>query len=506
MIWLVTHMWTVLGVAAVCGLAFGWAIRGLGLKSKVRDAIVARDVALTELAQSRYEIDQLYAAQSKGVEAASEAGDETLRAELEARASHVQSLSEELAASREQLEELKAQGAAAARAPAQDGAGGQPRLDAELNTANAAFEWRNRYLESRVRTLEAEAAGQSTPANAEVSADEAMPDLKPQLDEALAGLAVAKARIADLESAGEAETAGAHSDQESNAPNDAGLALQAWKNRYLQQRLTYLEANPILSRDASPPPPAGGAEADNLSTLTVVDADTEAASGTEADNGAQDSGEMEQELARLRWRNRYLEGRLAYIDGDAPKSDAEIAEAESVTEKLDGTVSPQPESEDVAAVEELTEAASTDAGKTESQPARIPDPEDAESLAAVAASISEISAASDAQAVAADENEEDSASPADTFLATLESEGRLLKPAMVPPPMDGGDDLMRIDGIGGQTSEILQDLGIWLFEQIAGWSSENVAWVNRHFNAETRIEDEKWVEQAAALMVRENAN
>lgn len=500
MIWLVTHMWTVLGVAAVCGLAFGWAIRGLGLKSKVRDAIVARDVALTELAQSRYEIDQLYAAQSKGVEAATEAGDETLRAELEARATHVQSLSEELASSRKQLEALKAQGAAAAKTSAQDSAA-QPRLDAELNSANAAFEWRNRYLESRVRTLEAEAAGQGTSANAEVSADEAMPDLKPQLEEALAGLAAAKAKIADLESTGEAGVTAVDADQDSNALNDAGLALQAWQTRYLQQRLSYLEAHPILPRDAALPLDGGDVEAAEPDVLAE-----------ETGDRAEASGEMEQELARLRWRNRYLEGRLAYIDGDAPKSDAEIAEAQSVSEKLAEAPAVETEHEAPLAGDQSVEAAIetglSDTDETEPRIARSATPEDAESLAAVAASISQLSVSSDTQepAIDATADAEDSASPADTFLATLESDGRLLKPTMVPPPADGGDDLMRIDGIGGQTSEILQDLGIWLYEQIAGWSSENVAWVNRHFNAEDRVESEKWVEQATALMVGENVN
>ena len=114
MVWLVTHIWIGLALAALFGLIFGWAIRGLQLKGRARDAMVARDIALTELEQSRLEVDQLYAAQSKGVEAAAQAGDEALQRELEAREDKLQALSKELAASQTALEDLRAKAIAGA--------------------------------------------------------------------------------------------------------------------------------------------------------------------------------------------------------------------------------------------------------------------------------------------------------------------------------------------------------------------------------------------------------
>jgi predicted flap endonuclease-1-like 5' DNA nuclease len=49
-----------------------------------------------------------------------------------------------------------------------------------------------------------------------------------------------------------------------------------------------------------------------------------------------------------------------------------------------------------------------------------------------------------------------------------------------PPPVEiatdaGGDDLTRIKGLGPKLKTLLASLGVTRFDQIAGWSEEDVA-------------------------------
>ena len=61
------------------------------------------------------------------------------------------------------------------------------------------------------------------------------------------------------------------------------------------------------------------------------------------------------------------------------------------------------------------------------------------------------------------------------------------------------DDLEVIKGIGPQNAERLHRLGIWHFEQIAAWTSENIEWVGSYLAFPGRIEREDWVGQAKVL-------
>ncbi len=61
------------------------------------------------------------------------------------------------------------------------------------------------------------------------------------------------------------------------------------------------------------------------------------------------------------------------------------------------------------------------------------------------------------------------------------------------------DDLKRIKGIGPQNEGRLHALGIWHFDQIAGWSTDNVRWVGSYLAFPGRIDREQWVAQAKAL-------
>jgi predicted flap endonuclease-1-like 5' DNA nuclease len=75
-----------------------------------------------------------------------------------------------------------------------------------------------------------------------------------------------------------------------------------------------------------------------------------------------------------------------------------------------------------------------------------------------------------------------------------------VKPRGLQAPREGEvDDLKRIRGIGPQNEARLHALGIWHFDQIAGWSAEEVQWVGSYLAFPGRIERENWVEQARQL-------
>ena len=71
--------------------------------------------------------------------------------------------------------------------------------------------------------------------------------------------------------------------------------------------------------------------------------------------------------------------------------------------------------------------------------------------------------------------------------------------ALDSPVEDQPDDLTVIGGIGPKIQELLNEMGIWHYDQIAAWSRENIEWVDRELNFSGRIIREGWVEQAAIL-------
>ena len=74
------------------------------------------------------------------------------------------------------------------------------------------------------------------------------------------------------------------------------------------------------------------------------------------------------------------------------------------------------------------------------------------------------------------------------------------KPHILKRPRKGGaDHLQRILGIGPRIEDLLNELGVFHYDQIAGWDDDNLAWVNQYLRFKGRIERENWIEQAAAL-------
>ena len=241
----------------------------------------------------------------------------------------------------------------------------------------ATLAWRNRHLEGRVAHLEAELARVPAPVPAAV-AEPAPPAARP------------------------VET-----------------ARRDWERQYLRTRVEALQAElcampPLPAADAAPDAP--GPVASAPATVAPV----------------------EEEMARLRWRVRFLEGRLAYFEGNG--------------------AAPAPAGQAEAAAESGTAPRVADAILGQLQ--------------------------------AADERAE----------ADLQDPQQPVRPMALERPFEAmPDDLTLIGGIGPKIQEVLNSLGIWHFDQIAAWTPENIAWVDAYLSFAGRIVREGWVEQARVL-------
>lgn len=61
------------------------------------------------------------------------------------------------------------------------------------------------------------------------------------------------------------------------------------------------------------------------------------------------------------------------------------------------------------------------------------------------------------------------------------------------------DDLKAISGIGPKLETVLNGLGVWTFAQIAGWTKQEIAWVEDYLSFKGRISRDDWIGQAAKL-------
>lgn len=79
--------------------------------------------------------------------------------------------------------------------------------------------------------------------------------------------------------------------------------------------------------------------------------------------------------------------------------------------------------------------------------------------------------------------------------------GEGARPAALSAPREGGpDDLKKIRGVGPKLEELLHSLGYFHFDQIAGWSEAEIAWIDSNlegFNG--RATRDEWVAQARLL-------
>ncbi len=75
------------------------------------------------------------------------------------------------------------------------------------------------------------------------------------------------------------------------------------------------------------------------------------------------------------------------------------------------------------------------------------------------------------------------------------------RPELLKAPRGGkGDDLKMIKGIGPKLEKLLNELGVWHFDQIASWRKKEVEWVDAHLEGfRGRIERDEWIKQAKVL-------
>ncbi|KCZ88923.1 hypothetical protein [Hyphomonas johnsonii] len=519
MAWLLTHMWMALAAVGFFGLMLGWSVRGILLVGKLRTARVDRDVAQTELEQARGEIEGLYAAQRGASPGAAGGTDPSLRAELKVREQRVAELSAELSRSKSELQALKAAGtrpAVATQAVSAQPAAGKGEAE------DASLVWRNRHLESRVRHLET------------------------TLHEVSSGRPVASVGTAAVVSQALAPAA-----------DTAEYDKLKWRADFLKQRVDALEAELTAQPTVSPAATQGVPE------------------------------DVNEELARLRWRNRFLEGRIAYFEGDGAPAAAEVQTAMSATvedeapEETEGDAGPAALAgasmsdailsrlEEADAAADLEDDHSSDDAEAGTEAWDDPDAHDeatedsdAESDAAqMAVDSDDMSGAEDDEEeheYAEEDDESDGDDPDEEFDdegddldesdtdedefedvdevddddgeagydeeadededeadededgdedevdedededASLEVDAE--QPLSLERPVAGmPDDLTMVGGIGPKIQEVLNELGIFHFDQIAAWTPENVVWVDNHLNFSGRISREGWVEQAAIL-------
>ncbi len=75
------------------------------------------------------------------------------------------------------------------------------------------------------------------------------------------------------------------------------------------------------------------------------------------------------------------------------------------------------------------------------------------------------------------------------------------KPELLKKARAGGpDDLKMIKGVGPKLEKLLHKLGIFHFDQVAGWRKKEVAWVDEHLEGfKGRVSRDEWVKQAKIL-------
>ena len=72
------------------------------------------------------------------------------------------------------------------------------------------------------------------------------------------------------------------------------------------------------------------------------------------------------------------------------------------------------------------------------------------------------------------------------------------------PRKSGADDLKLISGVGPKLEGVLNELGFWHFDQIAKWTSAEIAWVDTRLKFKGRIERDDWIPQAEKMSGEKN--
>ena len=75
------------------------------------------------------------------------------------------------------------------------------------------------------------------------------------------------------------------------------------------------------------------------------------------------------------------------------------------------------------------------------------------------------------------------------------------KPVLLSQPKgDAADDLKLIWGVGPKLEKMLNDMGIWHFDQVASWTLKELAWVDERLEGfKGRAKRDDWVDQSKKL-------
>ena len=73
------------------------------------------------------------------------------------------------------------------------------------------------------------------------------------------------------------------------------------------------------------------------------------------------------------------------------------------------------------------------------------------------------------------------------------------QPELLKAARGTSDDLKKIKGVGPKLEGVLNELGVWHYWQIAGWSGAEISWVDARLKFKGRIERDGWIEQAKIL-------
>ena len=79
-------------------------------------------------------------------------------------------------------------------------------------------------------------------------------------------------------------------------------------------------------------------------------------------------------------------------------------------------------------------------------------------------------------------------------------------PELFASAPDAADDLTRISGVGPKLVELLNEMGVYTFEQIAAWTPENVAYVDARLKFKGRIERDEWIAKAKDFVAEKSAD
>lgn len=262
------------------------------------------------------------------------------------------------------------------------------------------------------------------------------------------------------------------------------------RNAFLEERVGELEArlHDLAQQGTDAPAEDGDPEEKKdwqigflKSRVTALEEKLlEAGDGAQAPEEAEADKTADEELARLRWRNRYLEGRLAYFE-EAPAEDP----------------AGRPE-----ALKSVPEPASGPEGGDGPEPADIAVADNDEGEHPSEGMLRALGSGEEDEPQEQDDSEGDAG--VDGQAGDDANGGVPVVEGVAPPgqekPNGQPDDLTLISGVGPRIQTILNDFGVWHFSQIADWSPQNEAWIDTQLNFAGRVSREGWVHQARELV------